>query len=141
MFSIKSFFAKKNYLSLILDAITIFTIYLYACLIGYFPLWLSVRLHLTLSSSVSLLHTVCPGSSDPFYIVTYYIKWVTTSWTDSIVSNYINWVKTWTDNTQSLGIENKIWVKIMWQPLPSITGSAVHLSREAAPRKIYKFMY
>ena len=27
--------------------------------------------------------TVCPGSSDPFYIVTYYMKWVTTSWTFS----------------------------------------------------------
>ena len=27
------------------------------------------------------IHTVCPGSSDPFYIVTYYIKWDTTSWT------------------------------------------------------------
>ena len=26
-------------------------------------------------------HTVCPGSSGPFYIVTYYIKWVTTSLT------------------------------------------------------------
>ena len=26
--------------------------------------------------------TVCPRSSDPFYVVTYYIKWVTTSWTD-----------------------------------------------------------
>ena len=26
-------------------------------------------------------HTVCPGSSYPFYIVSYYIKWVTTSWT------------------------------------------------------------
>ena len=26
-------------------------------------------------------HTVCPGSIDPFYIVSYYIKWVTTSWT------------------------------------------------------------
>ena len=25
--------------------------------------------------------TVCPASSDPFYIVTYYIKWVTTFWT------------------------------------------------------------
>ena len=24
--------------------------------------------------------TVCPRSSDPFYIVSYYIKWVTTSW-------------------------------------------------------------
>ena len=28
--------------------------------------------------------TVCPRSSDPFYIVTYYIKWVTTSWTHSL---------------------------------------------------------
>ena len=26
---------------------------------------------------------VCPKSSDPFYIITYYIKWVTTSWTYS----------------------------------------------------------
>ena len=24
---------------------------------------------------------VCPGSSDPSYVVSYYIKWVTTSWT------------------------------------------------------------
>ena len=29
-----------------------------------------------------VLRTVCPRSSDPFHIVTYYIKWVTTSWTD-----------------------------------------------------------
>ena len=28
--------------------------------------------------------TVCPGSSDPFYMVTYYIKWVATSWTDGV---------------------------------------------------------
>ena len=27
--------------------------------------------------------TICPGSSDPFIIVSYYIKWVTTSWTHS----------------------------------------------------------
>ena len=27
---------------------------------------------------------ICPRSSYPFYIVTNYIKWVTTSWTDSI---------------------------------------------------------
>ena len=25
--------------------------------------------------------TVCPVISDPFYIVSYYVKWVTTSWT------------------------------------------------------------
>ena len=29
-------------------------------------------------------YTVCPGSSDPFYIVTYYMKSVTTSWTYNI---------------------------------------------------------
>ena len=29
------------------------------------------------------VYTVCPRSSDPFYIVGYYIKWVTTSWTYS----------------------------------------------------------
>ena len=27
---------------------------------------------------------MCPGSSEPFHIVTYYMKWVTTSWTYSI---------------------------------------------------------
>jgi len=31
----------------------------------------------------ALKNTVCPRSSDQFYVVTYYIKWVTTSWTDS----------------------------------------------------------
>ena len=33
---------------------------------------------------IFLIHTVCPRSSDPFYIVTNYIKWVTTSWTCSV---------------------------------------------------------
>ena len=34
---------------------------------------------------VRLLRNVdmCPRSSDPFYIVSYFIKWVTTSWTYS----------------------------------------------------------
>ena len=27
------------------------------------------------------LSTMCPRSSDPFYVVTYYMKLVTTSWT------------------------------------------------------------
>ena len=36
----------------------------------------------TQSSALSSInHTVCPESSDPFYIVTYYVKWVSTSWT------------------------------------------------------------
>ena len=28
-------------------------------------------------------YTVCPRSSDLFYILTYYLKWVPTSWTHS----------------------------------------------------------
>ena len=31
--------------------------------------------------------TVCPRSSGPFYVVTYYIKWVTTSWTSMLVQS------------------------------------------------------
>ena len=44
--------------------------------------------HVAASREVSLdrilhiLYNVYPRSSDPYYIVKYYIKWVTTSWTD-----------------------------------------------------------
>ena len=34
-------------------------------------------------------NTICPGSSDPFYIVANYIKWVTTPWTYSSIQFYI----------------------------------------------------
>ena len=34
--------------------------------------------------------TICLRSLDPIYIVTYYIKWVTTSWTDSITNSNKN---------------------------------------------------
>ena len=34
--------------------------------------------------------TVCPGSSDPFYLVSYYIKWVTTFWTHGILGIVIS---------------------------------------------------
>ena len=37
----------------------------------------------------NIVHTVCPRSSAPFYIVTYYIKWGTTSWTYSTSINVI----------------------------------------------------
>ena len=30
-------------------------------------------------------YTVCPGSSDQFYILSTYIKWLTTSWKHSMV--------------------------------------------------------
>ena len=32
-------------------------------------------------------YTVCPRSSDP-HIVTYYITWVTTSWTDGKIARH-----------------------------------------------------
>ena len=31
-------------------------------------------------------NTMCPRSNDPFYIVTYSIKWVTTAWTHGILN-------------------------------------------------------
>ena len=34
-----------------------------------------------------------PESSDPFYVVTYYTKWVTTSWTHSIVNIVSSFLK------------------------------------------------
>ena len=42
-----------------------------------------------LSNYKSYPYTVRPGSSDPFYIVIYYIQLVTTSWTCSIIFNPI----------------------------------------------------
>ena len=38
------------------------------------------------TSLTSIILYVCPGSSDTIYIVTYYLKWVTTSWTDGTTS-------------------------------------------------------
>ena len=39
------------------------------------------------SNGSFVFYSVCPGSSDPFYIVSYYIKLVTTSWTHSSIDN------------------------------------------------------
>ena len=36
------------------------------------------------SACIPVVGTVCPRSSDPFYIVNYYIKWVSTSLTYSM---------------------------------------------------------
>ena len=43
----------------------------------------NLGLVLLFSTAYNLGDTVCPRSSDPFYIVIYYIKWVTTYWTYS----------------------------------------------------------
>ena len=40
-------------------------------------------IHAKMSTKRPENHTACPRSSDPFYVVTYYIKWVTSSWTHS----------------------------------------------------------
>ena len=51
---------------------------------------LAPRVHHVLERSnaafISYGFTMCPGSSDPFYIVTYYIIWVITSWTYSMIT-------------------------------------------------------
>ena len=39
--------------------------------------------------NISLLFgSVCPRSSDPIYLVIYYIKWGTTSWTDGTTEGF-----------------------------------------------------
>ena len=42
-----------------------------------------IFLHARKTHSELPYNTVFPGSSDPSYVVNYYIKWVTTSWTYS----------------------------------------------------------
>ena len=44
------------------------------------------------SITVILICTVCPGSSDRFYIESYNMNWVTTSWTYSILAKRIKLV-------------------------------------------------
>ena len=46
-------------------------------------IWFSFILKSRLILCIFAQYTVCPRSTDPFYIVTYYIEWVTTSWTYS----------------------------------------------------------
>ena len=40
--------------------------------------------------TINRIYTACPRSIYPFYIVCYYIKWVTTSWTYSISDDVIH---------------------------------------------------
>ena len=35
-----------------------------------------------------LQYSICPGSSDPIYVITYYVKWVTSSWTHSSLRDH-----------------------------------------------------
>ena len=54
---------------------------------------------------------MCLRSSDPFYRVSYYIKWVTTSWTGSIFNGYdfelfnnLSYIELTTDLCDSSGV-------------------------------------
>ena len=42
------------------------------------------HLSMIIVSEILLIYAVCSRSSDPFHIVSYYMKWVTTSWTYSM---------------------------------------------------------
>ena len=50
---------------------------------GQFKDFFEAKLNLVLI----IAPTVCPRSSNPFYLVSYYMKWVITAWTYSIVWN------------------------------------------------------
>ena len=52
--------------------------------------------------SVWKKYTVCSKSSDPFYVVTYYIKWVTTSWTYSIDTFWVCYMDIQTESGSDL---------------------------------------
>ena len=47
--------------------------------------------------------TICQGSSDPFYIVSYYIKWVTTSWTHSTLSLLVK------EKKKNISFSRQLW--------------------------------
>ena len=53
--------------------------------------WIRETSSLLFYMKTSICSTVCPRSSDPFYTVTYYIKWITTSWTDGIPALFLHW--------------------------------------------------
>ena len=54
--------------------------------------WNLVIINICIIHFLNWLITVYPRSSDPFYVVTYYINWVTTSLTYSIYKKKINFI-------------------------------------------------
>ena len=46
--------------------------------------WQHIYMNIIVFYFPDLYLAICPISSDPFYIVSYYIKWCTTSWTYNI---------------------------------------------------------
>ena len=55
-------------------------------------------------------YTICPRSSDSFYIISYYIKWVTASWTYSSSVILYDW------NSKITGSDPLIIIKCVTDP-------------------------
>ena len=75
------------------------------------------------------LNTICPGSSDPFFIVSYYIRWVNTSWTHSTFLSqsqprfkYFTDLKSWIQN-----------LSLVWT-LQILISTRIHLSAQKGIR-------
>ena len=75
---------KNVFKEIICDQITDFSLHVHAP-ISELPSYIRHRGTLCFDVELRPLrkYSVCPRSSDPFYVVTYYIKWVTTYWTHS----------------------------------------------------------
>ena len=71
------------------------------------------------------IHTVYPRISDPFYIVSNYMKWVTTSWTYSRILNSII-IEDWLSSTlESL---KTIWDAGSTHFFPQINSKLIFIS-------------
>ena len=82
------------------------------------------------AASYPWTNTVCPSSSDPFYVVSYCITWVTTSWTHSTVcpgssdpfyavSYCIKWVTTsWTHSMKYLSSWKNVYIMELFWSIP-----------------------
>ena len=73
------------------DSITGYKNYIFFVFFYSIQLW--ILYYLGCCIHMWYTYTVCPRSLDPFYIVTYYVKWDETSWTYSmwIVGYLLGW--------------------------------------------------
>ena len=82
--------------------------------------------------------TICPRSSDQFYIVCYYIKWVTTSWTHSI--KLLRGVK-WKINFDLFKAFIYIWkiikIIVLFQRRPGSLQTSAWLNEKSSYEKNY----
>ena len=71
--------------------------------------------------------TVCPRSSDPFFIVSYYIKWITTSWTYSMDAHVI------LGSTNSVSLSLGISLSILYIYIYLLPGQILDESKRGGP--------